>query len=146
MLLKKNRSKYTLTNFNRRKEEGYVVSGSHAEEGKEPSKFDKNVITPGTEFMERLSICLKFYVAERLHNNPLWKGLKIIYSDSSVPGEGEHKILDYIRSQRNSPDYDANQSHCIYGADADLIMLGLSTHEARFYIIREVFVPPNKRK
>lgn len=96
--------------------------------------------------MEKLSECLKFYVAERLQSNHLWKGLKIIYSDASVPGEGEHKILDFIRSQRNSTGYDPNLSHCIYGADADLIMLGLSTHESRFYIIREVFVPPNKRK
>ena len=69
------------------------------------------MITPGTEFMERLSVCLKFYVADRLQNNPLWKGLKIIYSDASVPGEGEHKILDYIRSQRNTPNYDPNQAH-----------------------------------
>jgi len=112
----------------------------------EPTKFDKNVITPGTEFMERLSECLKFFVAERLQSNPLWKGIKTIYSDATVPGEGEHKILDFIRSQRNSEGYDANLSHCIYGADADLIMLGLSTHESRFFIIREVFIPPNKRR
>ena len=96
--------------------------------------------------MERMSIWLKYYVAERLQTSPLWKGLKIIYSDSSIPGEGEHKVLDFIRSQRNSEGYDPNLSHWIYGADADLIMLGLSTHEPRFYIIREVFVPPHKRR
>ena len=63
-------------------------------------KFDSNVITPGTEFMHRLSISLKSYILERGNSDPTWTNLSVVFSDAFVPGEGEHKILDFIRSQR----------------------------------------------
>ena len=85
--------------------------------------WDTNAISPGTFFMKRLNNVLK----EFIKNNPK----KIILSDSDERGEGEHKILRYIRNN------EFTENICIYGLDADLIMLSLVSGHDNIYLLRE---------
>jgi len=89
--------------------------------------WDKTAITPGTEFMEKLG--------KRI-NRHFQKKKNIIVSDSSEPGEGEHKIFQYIR---DNEDRHKNEVTMIYGLDADLIMLCLNhlPVSKEIYLFRE---------
>ncbi|KAL7553084.1 hypothetical protein ACHAWF_016346 [Thalassiosira exigua] len=100
--------------------------------------FDSNCITPGTEFLLRISDCIRYFVRKKIKEDPLWRGISVIFSGPDVPGEGEHKIMQHIRDMRNQPGYRPNTRHCMYGQDADLIMLGLVSHEPHFTLLREI--------
>jgi 5'-3' exonuclease len=81
-----------------------------------PSVFDSNCITPGTEFMARLSVALRQFIEHMMRTQESWRPLTVHFSGSEVPGEGEHKIVSYIRKAKQSPDYLPNLRHCILGA------------------------------
>jgi 5'-3' exonuclease len=78
--------------------------------GEETVGWDRNAITPGTAFMNRLTDRLNSW-AQHLP--------RTVVSGVRDSGEGEQKIMSYLR---NSP---PNGSVVVYGLDADLIVLCL---------------------
>ena len=68
-----------------------------------PDLFDSNQISPGTKFMAELSRQLEWFVKFKLNTDPLYQNCeRVVLSDSSVPGEGEHKMMDYVRNLKLS--------------------------------------------
>lgn len=100
-----------------------AFKGTH---GLPVSTWDSNCITPGTKFMTELDSYLKNYFAAQN------MGYMNIVSGHTEAGEGEHKIIKYIKDNN-----DHNKVDVIYGLDADLIMLSLSCDKNNIYLMRE---------
>jgi len=107
-----------------------------------------NVHSTGTPFMARLSEQMRYFINKKITEDSNWRDVAVVFSGHEVPGEGEHKIMEYIRLSRAQPDYNPNIRHCLYGLDADLIMLGLLSHDPHFCLLREEvkFGPSSKKK
>lgn len=117
---------------NQQRQRRYRSAMSLTEDDNYYSDFNSTCITPGTKFMDYLSKYIDWYIRKRINEDLKWRTLNIIFSSEKVPGEGEHKCVQFIRNHG-----DKNDTYCITGMDADLIMLTLATHVPNFYILRE---------
>lgn len=97
--------------------------------------FDSNSLTPGTKFMHELAKYMNFAIRKAM-NRGQWKGVEVIFSPPTVPGEGEHKCLEYLRFALPQSSRDTD-SHCFFGPDGDLIMLTLAAHIPKMFLFRE---------
>ena len=88
--------------------------------------WNNSAITPGTKFMERLHEKIIKY-AKKIEKN---KNIKVIYSSCKTPSEGEHKLLQYIKSN-------PKKGYVIYGLDADLVFLSLASGHNNTFLLRE---------
>lgn len=118
-------------------------------------KWSTSAITPGTRFMNKLSTRLKKEYRSTFTNGSKWGVEKIILSTSDEPGEGEHKMFEYMRKNKNAA---AGENIAVYGLDSDLIMLSVfhclmcdniwicreSPEFAKSVLPKNVYVPPNE--
>jgi len=80
--------------------------------------WNTTAITPGTEFMQKLSIEID---AAFKNQEQKYKVKKMVVSCANEPGEGEHKLFQYIRKNKDM----MNENNFVYGLDSDLIMLSI---------------------
>jgi len=79
----------------------------------EESIFDRTQISPDTPYMRELekAVCTRFP--------------NVTMNGTGIPGEGEHKMIRELQNLKESQ----RKSICIYGLDADLILIALEHHK-----------------
>ena len=93
-------------------EESRLRAEARGHKYEEIPRWDTNAITPGTQFMEKLTLALREYASTNK---------RIVVSPADEPGEGEQKIMAWVRKHKPS-------DVVVYGLDADLIVLSLWAH------------------
>lgn len=108
--------------------------------------IDTNMITPGTSFMYNLSLAIKRAIVSGGSGSGIFANKKVFFSDTSIPGEGEHKIIHHIKegihkaidgTDEERALYGKEHNTVIYGMDGDLIFLGLSLDLPNVFLFRE---------
>ena len=87
-------------------------------------------ISPGTPFMIKLDIAIRKW----LNKGGAIFPKKTIYSSHLCPGEGEHKIFDFVRSRSLD---NSRGRHVIYGADGDLFIISMFSPLKNIYLFDE---------
>jgi len=107
--------------INQQRKRRYLSVLRYKMEGKVMA-WDTNAISPGTDFMAKMTAYLRTHAEKSL----------CVLSTAEEPGEGEHKIFEYIDKQKIT-----DKRIAIHGLDADLIMLSLLSHHPGIHLVRE---------
>ena len=100
--------------------------------------WDRANITPGTSFMEKLDLALRKCISSGGFNCP-----NVIFSDSSMVSEGEHKITKHLSNLNHFPD----EEICVYSNDGDMAFLAMQFPEKNIItMIDSGFLPKNIQK
>ena len=126
-----------LAKMNQQKMRRFKSAWERGTSGENKPYWDTNMISPGTPFMSFLQEEIKKAIdTNRIHpfskiNGKIQK--QILLSNSNVPGEGEHKIVAFIRDLPK----DSDENIVIYGLDADLMMLSMALRRDNVFLLRE---------
>uniref|UniRef100_A0A0R3S1D6 5'-3' exoribonuclease 1 n=1 Tax=Elaeophora elaphi TaxID=1147741 RepID=A0A0R3S1D6_9BILA len=80
--------------------------------------------------MARLHEQLQYFVQLKITTDSCWQGLRIYLSGHNCPGEGEHKIMDFILKE-------VVLITTLTQDIVSMIMLGICSHEPHFALLRE---------
>lgn len=92
----------------------------------EKPAFDTIHLTAGTDFMAGLCLFMRSYFSKMPYLS-----VNVIIDDMFLVGEGEHKLLHFIRKDQS------HHTYMIYSPDADLLMLTLALNKPNMYVIRK---------
>ena len=93
-------------------------------------QWNRSAISPGTTFMIKLSKLIVKHIKQRTFQ-AYSNNVSVVFSDSSVPGEGEHKLLPTLHK------VGSDENTVIYSPDADLVVLSIMSNIRNIYILRE---------
>jgi hypothetical protein len=119
-----------------RKTSGYVANNRRDPRTKGVSSL---FLTTGTLFMLEVHNSLLCYIMKRLQD-PKYQHLEYEFSDSTVKGEGELKIVSRLL-QHGANDAD---SHAVVGADSDLLLMTMIASRPNVFVVDDL--PRRKNK
>lgn len=102
------------------------------QQGDGSSTLSSLFLTTGTLFMLEVHNSLLCYIIHRLAD-PKYAHLEYEFSDSTVKGEGELKIISrLIQSQ------DVEERHAVIGADSDLLLMTMIASKPNVFVVDDL--------
>ncbi|KAJ2689782.1 exonuclease II Exo2 [Coemansia spiralis] len=95
------------------------------------TSFNSYSITPGTQWMRRVEAYLCEFIENKRKSDANWRYLSVVFSGCLDPGEGEQKIMEYLRIRGE------DGKHCVWSNDADSVLLSLATRVPHITIVSE---------
>lgn len=97
-----------------------------------PNRVSSLFLTTGTLFMLEVHNSLMCYIIKRL-GDPKYEHLEYEFSDSTVKGEGELKIVSRLIQSD-----DVDMSHAVVGADSDLLLMTMIAFKPQVFVVDDL--------